>query len=132
MRPGRLIRIKEDTTEWGWGVLVRYRRTLDASSAVTIAKTDNNKILPAKEDPDAISEHYVLAILLECSPTSIDSEPSILSLDKLLEGITVSFSASLELSVTEEGGEGGGGLLWDVLSKALSVRPCLKTGRFSR
>ena len=68
MRPGRLVRIKEGSNNWGWGVLVRYRRTLNANELGVKTKPSLDTILPAKDNPDAISEHYVLDVLLECSP----------------------------------------------------------------
>ncbi|KAI9363115.1 rRNA-processing arch domain-containing protein [Pilaira anomala] len=56
LQPGRLLRIKYDNMDFGWGVAVNY-----------------NKVTRGKKDPDAEPE-YVLDVLLSCSPDSSASK----------------------------------------------------------
>lgn len=56
LQPGRLLRIKYDNMDFGWGVVVNY-----------------NKVTRGKKDPDAEPE-YVLDVLLSCSPDSSASK----------------------------------------------------------
>ena len=73
LRPGRLLGIRDGQVDWGWGVLVRARRHV-LSSALGTPPPPRNAVLPAKEDPDAATEHYVLDVLLACAPSSAESE----------------------------------------------------------
>ena len=73
LRPGRLLRIRDGQADWGWGVLVRARRNV-LSAALGTAPPPRSAVLPAKEDPDAATDHYVLDVLLACAPSSADSE----------------------------------------------------------
>lgn len=76
MRPGRLVRVRDGAVDWGWGVLVNYRRTLTAPAmgAHTSQNASAGVLLPAKDDADATTEHYVLDCLLACDPSSAESE----------------------------------------------------------
>lgn len=68
MRAGRLVRIRDGKTDWGWGVYVNHRRTICGSAT---GAPKGRGALDAKDDA---SERYQLDCLLACGPSSGTSE----------------------------------------------------------
>ena len=80
LRPGRLIRVRDGQVDWGWGVLVSVVRATP-KAALGVLPPPRDAALPAKEDPDAHAEAYVLDTLLICAKGSGQGEGHLLGID---------------------------------------------------
>ena len=59
LRPGRLVRIREGTLDWGWGIVVSVmRKTVAVNAAVQL-------------DDMGPASAYILDLLLSCDAASV-------------------------------------------------------------
>ena len=56
LKPGRLVKVKDGETEWGWGVIVNFQKR-------------DEKDKPPKPETELL---FMVDVLLNCSPTSAD------------------------------------------------------------
>ncbi|XP_049848810.1 exosome RNA helicase MTR4-like [Schistocerca gregaria] len=72
LQPGRLVRVRDGETKWGWGVTINYQKASSDSFSGLRKSSD------LKRDSNQKSASYVVDVLLACSPGVDYKSPDVL------------------------------------------------------